>query len=220
MNYTQLTKASHLLLDHQLRHNSWQIFDEDKTAPENISIIARADGEFKNKLNHFLDQLHDIISDQFIYWLDQLHTTIAYFPLSKLNIPVELFVEFIKWTIRGYDIDYGFLGFLWSPNGEGVVWILEPKDGWRHDFAQQVESRFGMKQWKKMNNNIINTLIQKYAWMYVLKYKRFPSIDQIDYIKSLSDYPLRNWKPTEVCIYKTNSPLLHWAELLWKITII
>ncbi|MBP7007221.1 hypothetical protein KBB05_00400 [Patescibacteria group bacterium] len=47
-----------------------------------------------------------------------------------------------------------------------------------------------------------------------MKFKKIPSIEEIEYIKSLSNRSFGDWEPNELRIYKTNSPLLRDAKLL------
>lgn len=217
MKYEELIQASHKLLSQQFERWGLHLYDDTHIAPTNISIICRADWDFRERLWAILNELSKYQSHQFIYPIEDIHSTIAYFPSEYIDVDALLGV--LKIESAKYDIEYFHHGFLPSPRGEGLVWIVEPKDGWRFKIASAIEQVFWVNQWRKINNPIIEVLITRYARSYLMKFKKMPSDKDIDYLKSLSGRSLWSWRPKEICVYRTNSPLLTNAELLWRIVL-
>jgi len=58
-------------------------------------------------------------SYHFVYPIETIHSTIAYFPSE--NIDVDVLFDILEKEIVKYDIEYFHHGFLFSPRGEGLV---------------------------------------------------------------------------------------------------
>lgn len=217
MNYNDLVYSSHQLLDHQYQHWWFLLYDEWFTSPTNISIIAQIDWEFRENIRWFQLTLSDVLGNHFIYPTEKIHSTIAYFPFDSIDL--DNLMKILQVELKKHEIEYKHHWFLPSPRGEWIVWILEPNNWWRYKIVSIIEQYFDIEQWKKMNNPIIYALLQQYARSYVLKFKQNPNLVELEYIKSLAHISLWLWRPKEICIYKTNSPLLTNAELLWTIVL-
>ncbi len=219
MNYQELIIHSHKLLDHQQKDNNWKIFNEEQLVPENITIVAWVNGNYKKKISLILWEFQEKFPDQYIYSINNIHSTIAYFPLLTIENYVDEFIKYLQICIKDSDILYNHLWFLSSPNAEWLVAMFEPINWWKNKLVADLETKFWCNQWKKINNHVIDILIKQYARSYIMKFKKIPSIEEIEYIKSLSNRSFGDWEPNELRIYKTNSPLLRDAKLLWTITL-
>lgn len=217
LNYAKFFEVSNLGFDSRYRSWDRKLFETDLTW-NNITIVVRPEWDFLEKLIDLQSKLKWACGNQFLYWSHQLHTTIAFFDLSLIKAS---HLEQFKILISEYKdrICYEFLGCLMAPWWDWLVGVLQPSWGRKSELIEKIQITCNLQPGTKSQDPLINAIRKSFARMYLLKFQKSPPIEQIDFMKWLSEFSMWSRKPKEVLIYKTKSTLLDWAELLATIPL-